>query len=115
MAVKPAPAPGGKGRGKGVRAADTAVACWTPSCKAMVQPHWNTCLVCNTVRKGAWECNKCETDVGPAFKTCRTKNCTDTCTKGRQLYAEGTELDDRVLERARKGPQAQVFRQAELR
>ena len=47
LAVKPSPAPGGKGRGKNTRATDTAVSCWTPSCKATVQPHWNTCLACN--------------------------------------------------------------------
>ena len=46
-------ASGGKGRGKGAKGSgSTYEACWTSSCAATVQPHWNTCLTCNTVRPG---------------------------------------------------------------
>ena len=38
LAVRAAPAAGGKGKGKGARGTPGAEACWTPSCKAFVQP-----------------------------------------------------------------------------
>ncbi len=39
LAVRAAPAAGGKGRGKSARGTPGAEACWTSSCKAVVQPH----------------------------------------------------------------------------
>ena len=65
LAVRAAPAAGGKGKGKGARGTPGAEACWTPSCKAFVQPRWNTCLDCNTVRPGVWKCNGCNCDMNP--------------------------------------------------